>query len=843
MRAYSRLISHFAALALCGAAPLAHGAFQIETLYSSLDGTVQYVVLHETAGENGQQALHGLFLQSTHAGITKTYYFTNDLPSSQTANQRVLIATRGFAALGLIVPDYVVPDQFLTTTAGELTFAYAYSPPIFMVDRVVYSSLPTDGANALTRNGASTPNVATNFAGATANASPRPINVVEYYAPSLDHYFITALQPEIDALDTGAIPGWRRTGFGFKAFASPTGIGAGANPVCRFYIPPALGDSHFFSAAPDECGAVLQKMMTDPLYAGYIYETPNLFYIALPDRTTGACPAGTIPVYRLWNQRVDSNHRYTTDPAIKAQMIAAGYAAEGYGPDDDVMCAPSTPVTNVQARVSATSAFAPGCDGAPVTGTLYTNAEVEPMVAVNPRNPANIVGVWQQDRWSDGGAPAMLAGASTNAGQSWTLGMAAFTRCAGGNAANGGNYPRSSDPWVTFGPDGTVYQIAIAFSGGVQAPGSTSAILASRSVDGGQTWAPPSVLISDVNNFFNDKDSITADSTDARLVYAVWDRLTPNNTGPAMLARSTDGGVNWEAARVLYDPGVGRQTLNNQIVVLADGTLIDFFTQLDAAGTFLALQIVRSTDKGLTWSAPITISAVQTVGTTDPATGAHVRDGSTLGAIAAGPRGELAVVWQDARFSGGLRDGIAFSRSLDGGFTWSAPAAINGAPGVPAFIPSVSYRSDGTVGVTYYDFRGGAATASSLPTDYWLTRSGDGIVWREAQVTGPFDLATAPIAEGLFLGDYQSLASYGEVFLPFFVRTNSGDLGNRTDVFASLTEPAIPATGQAVASPRATAKLIRAQTAPPLAPTPELSQRLRDNVLRAIQRRRQSPGG
>jgi hypothetical protein len=44
-------------------------------------------------------------------------------------------------------------------------------------------------------------------------------------------------------------------------------------------------------------------------------------------------------VYRLWNQRVDSNHRYTTDPAIKAQMIAKGYVAEGYGPDAIMMCA------------------------------------------------------------------------------------------------------------------------------------------------------------------------------------------------------------------------------------------------------------------------------------------------------------------------------------------------------------------------------------------------------------------------------------------------------------------------------------------------------------------------
>jgi hypothetical protein len=56
-------------------------------------------------------------------------------------------------------------------------------------------------------------------------------------------------------------------------------------------------------------------------------------------RETGTCPTGTIPVYRLWNQRADSNHRYTTRVAIKAEMLAAGYVAEGYGADGVVMCA------------------------------------------------------------------------------------------------------------------------------------------------------------------------------------------------------------------------------------------------------------------------------------------------------------------------------------------------------------------------------------------------------------------------------------------------------------------------------------------------------------------------
>jgi hypothetical protein len=117
--------------------------------------------------------------------------------------------------------------------------------------------------------------------------------------------------------------------------------------VCRFYIPPAHGNSHFFSASPAECNVVVQKTATDPNFSGYVFESPNVFYAGLPDTATGACPAGTAPVFRLWNQRIDSNHRYTSSPAIKAQMIAAGYVAEGYGPNAVIMCAAASGTAKV----------------------------------------------------------------------------------------------------------------------------------------------------------------------------------------------------------------------------------------------------------------------------------------------------------------------------------------------------------------------------------------------------------------------------------------------------------------------------------------------------------------
>jgi hypothetical protein len=71
-------------------------------------------------------------------------------------------------------------------------------------------------------------------------------------------------------------------------------------------------------------------------------ESNDVFDLGFPSASVpvqNSCVAGEVPVYRLCNQRTDSNHRYTTDPAIKAQMIARGWVAEGYGPDAIMMCA------------------------------------------------------------------------------------------------------------------------------------------------------------------------------------------------------------------------------------------------------------------------------------------------------------------------------------------------------------------------------------------------------------------------------------------------------------------------------------------------------------------------
>lgn len=497
---------------------------------------------------------------------------------------------------------------------------------------------------------------------------------------------------------------------------------------------------------------------------------------------------------------------------------------------------PAIAVTSSQAIASGLTPFAAGCDGVAASGTLYPSAEVEPFLAIDPLDPAIMVGVWQQDRWSNGGARGLVSATTRDGGRSWQRTPLPFSRCGGGNVMNGGNYERASDPWVSYSPNGVVHAMSLSISG------ATNAMLVSRSFDHGRNWSNSIALIVDGQGAFNDKNALTADPYDANYVYAVWDRLIDaNNTGPAYFSRTTDGGVSWEAARPIFDPGTRNQTIGNQIAVLPSGVLLNVFNQID--NSLLGVQsarvaIVRSFDRGATWSAPIYVSSLLAVGTRNPETGAAVRDGSIIPAIVAAPNGDAYVVWQDSRFSAGSVDGIAISRSIDGGISWSAPTRVNAVANLPAFTPSVHVNRDGVVGVSYYDLRSNTPTAS-LSTEYWLARSGNqGATWTETRVAEPFDMTTAPVANGMFVGDYQGLVSANGKFVPFYGRTNTGDIANRTDIMAAplaeLGFAPVPKTRTVLQ-----AEMLSRQTSPRF----RVSKELRLRVSANLQRRLKQPPG
>lgn len=170
-------------------------------------------------------------------------------------------------------------------------------------------------------------------------AQPGPTTsapVVEFYNSNLDHYFITQVTTEIALLDAGTA--WKRTGQSFLMY-TPLGSDGRGQPVIRYYGLPAFGlDSHFFT------WNLLERSALDAGVAhGWVKETEDAFEAVVPDVTAGQCPPGTLPVYRLWNGRTDSAHRYSTSMAIRDAMIAQGYVVEGFGDGVNAvaMCAPS----------------------------------------------------------------------------------------------------------------------------------------------------------------------------------------------------------------------------------------------------------------------------------------------------------------------------------------------------------------------------------------------------------------------------------------------------------------------------------------------------------------------
>ena len=477
--------------------------------------------------------------------------------------------------------------------------------------------------------------------------------------------------------------------------------------------------------------------------------------------------------------------------ALAAALLLLSACSGGGGGAGDSAPPPPPPTAFVPASILVwgLSPFTPDCGG--FGGTLYINSEVEPHLAVDPRDPNHLIGVWQQDRWSNGSSRGLLAGVSFDGGATWRASQAPFSTCSGGIAANGGGYVRATDPWIGISPDGTAHFISVSTSGGTFAAGSSNAVLVSRSMDGGRTWSNPATLIRDGASAFNDKETLTPDPRDSRFVYAVWDRIVQGGGGPTWFARTLDGGATWEPARAIFDPGPDQQTIGNLIRVLPDGTLVDVYARLRGDETSVGgafLEVIRSQDHGATWSVPVRISDFRPLGARDPNTGREIRDGAIIPQMAVAPNGNLYVVWQDGRFSG-ERDGIALSRSTDGGLTWSAPARVNADPSVAAFTAQVHVRADGAVAVTYFDLRPDTPDTATLLVNYWMVRSSDGAVWSETQLDGPFDIATAPDAGGYFLGDYMGLASVGATFLSFYVRTTANP-SNRNDVFMAR----IPAT-------------------------------------------------
>jgi hypothetical protein len=251
--------------------------------------------------------------------------------------------------------------------------------------------------------------------------------------------------------------------------------------------------------------------------------------------------------------------------------------------------------------------------------------------------------------------------------------------------------------------------------------------------------------------------------------------------GPAYFSRTTNGGLSWEPAKKIFDPGGNAQTINNQVVVRPNGAVYDFFTHIFPNGG-VRIGFVKSFDKGATFGRASYAAAIATVnGVVTPDEQELVRDASILFDVAVDPHnGNLYLAWQDVRFDG--MDAVAFTMSTNGGTSWSPPVRINKTPANAnelrrqAFIPSIEVSDNGRLIVTYYDFRFDTDNGREA-TDHFAVFCDPGQAdcrksqnWgRELRLTtSSFNLLNAPNAGGLFLGDYMGLVASGDIVYPAF---------------------------------------------------------------------------
>ncbi|HWC97993.1 MAG TPA: hypothetical protein VG456_14635, partial [Candidatus Sulfopaludibacter sp.] len=413
-----------------------------------------------------------------------------------------------------------------------------------------------------------------------------------------------------------------------------------------------------------------------------------------------------------------------------------------------------------------------------VSGTQWPNGDPflqrqnEPSIAVSSRNPLHLLGGANDYRTVD--LPGLPAGETGDAwlgifksydgGSTWTSTIhpgcpQSLSQCNGAPVLKG--YSAGADPVVRTGANGMFYYAGIAFT---RTSPAKSVVFLSRFIDnnneengdpikylgtaqvaigGSSTFVDKPWLAVDIPRAGGGKCNVSpaqaTGSTGIQTfasgnIYVAYTTFASDTQPPSQIqfSRSTDCGLTWSKPVTLSDA-----TVNQGSTIAIDpatGAVYVAWRRFQSKDLFDAILVSKSTDGGQTFSSPVVIGTINPFdqGTTDFSfrTNAYPT-------MAVDGTGRVYVAWSE-RATGGPASGgdarIVISTSKNGQ-TWSQRVPVNDYAGRGhQFMPAMTFAG-GKVMVVFYDLRNDATTAQYTPL-------GEGQYFESRVPAG--DLATSP---------------------------------------------------------------------------------------------------
>jgi hypothetical protein len=389
--------------------------------------------------------------------------------------------------------------------------------------------------------------------------------------------------------------------------------------------------------------------------------------------------------------------------------------------------------------------------------------QVEPTIAVDPHNPNVVVAGAQDYRLlSEGGHRWHGYYRSIDGGQTWSVML--LPGYPGDNSPQGlasplhGAYQAISDPVLAFDRAGNVYYVGITAAATFTSSGFN--LFVAKFVNDGADYAFTTLLLPSLYNSA-DKPWITVDTSGGPndgTVYVTYDSFTLSSRGAVdsgvALVRSTDGGVTYSLPLLVI-----KQGFFSGVTVDAQGRVFVSSLTPGRSRTSSNIAVAISNNGGLSFQGHAIAADVSLLPSPLPGNSFRV---FTVPQIAADDRGAY-IVWDD--YAKG-NSNVMFTKSTDGGVTWTIPLQVNDANTGQHFFSTIS-ASGGTISIAWYDSRLGelsSGTITALDVFYADSKDGGLTFSPNIRITSTsFDPNIVERADfgdpEIFMGDYIQIAA------------------------------------------------------------------------------------